>query len=237
MNSQDTVRSCGIVVLISGSGTNLQAIIDAIDADDIAGRITAVISNRPDAAGLERARRAGIPTEVLDHREFEDRATFDEAMAGLIDRYAPDLIVLAGFMRILTDTFVTRYTGRMLNIHPSLLPAYRGLNTHARALADGADEHGSSVHFVTPELDGGPVIIQAGVPLHPDDTPEQLAARVLEKEHIIYPMTVGWFCAGRLRLVDNAVVFDGQTLTQPLRLEGLPPHERPDGKDLASSDP
>lgn len=210
-----------MVVLISGGGTNLQAIIDATARGGIAGYVAAVISNRPGAYGLERARAAGIPAEALDHREYADRESFDRALAQRIDAYRPGVVVLAGFMRILSEDFVRRYQGRMLNIHPSLLPAYRGLHTHARALADGVAEHGASVHFVTPELDGGPVILQARVPVREGDTPETLAARVLEREHVIYPLALQWYCAGRLRLEGDNVVFDGRRLSEPLRLEEL----------------
>lgn len=210
-----------IVVLISGGGTNLQAIIDATARGEIHGYVAAVISNRPQAYGLERARAAGIPTEVLDHRDYPRREDFDRALAERIDAYRPEAVALAGFMRILGEALVTRYRGRMLNIHPSLLPAYRGLHTHARALADGATVHGASVHFVTPELDGGPVILQARVPVLEDDTPETLAARVLEREHVIYPLVLQWYCAGRLRLDGDGVIFDGRRLSAPLRLEEL----------------
>lgn len=214
-------RSARIVVLISGGGTNLQAIIDATRRGEIPGSIAAVISNRPDAYGLERASQAGIPTEIIDHRRFSDRESFDRVLMHHVDAHGPDLIVLAGFMRILTDSFVEHYGGRMLNIHPSLLPAYRGLNTHARALADGAVEHGVSVHFVTPDLDGGPIVLQARVPVIEGDSPETLAARVLEQEHIVYPLVVKWFCEGRLTLDDSVVNLDGQPLTRPLQLSDL----------------
>ncbi len=210
-----------IVVLVSGSGSNLQALIDAVAEGRIRGRIAAVLSNNPQAYGLERARRAGIPTEVVDHRDFPSRETFDRALAERIDRYRPDLVILAGFMRILTPEFVRHYQGRMLNIHPSLLPKYRGLDTHARALAAGEREHGVSVHFVTPELDGGPVIAQARVPVLPDDTPETLAARVLEREHRLYPLVTSWYTAGRLALDDDRVLFDGRPLDAPLQLDEI----------------
>lgn len=183
-----------IVVLISGSGSNLQSIIDA----DLPIEIRAVISNRADAYGLTRAEQAGIPTAVLDHKQFPDRESYDAALQELIDSYGPKLLVLAGFMRILSDGFVRHYEGRMMNIHPSLLPKYRGLNTHARAIEAGDREAGCSVHFVTPELDAGPVIAQARVPIHDDDTPETLAARVLEQEHRIYPEAIRLFAEGKL---------------------------------------
>ena len=210
-----------IVVLISGSGSNLQAIIDQLQNNESPGEIKAVISNSPGAYGLERAAKAGIPADVLDHKQYEDRVGFERALMALIDSYHPKLVVLAGFMRILTPEFVEHYAGRMLNIHPSLLPAYRGLNTHQRALKDEVREHGASIHFVTSELDGGPVIIQAKVPVLDGDKPQTLAARVLEKEHIIYPLVVRWFCEGRLQLEDSHVVFDGRRLARPLRLDEI----------------
>jgi phosphoribosylglycinamide formyltransferase-1 len=185
--------------------------------------IRAVISNVPDAYGLERARRAGIPTEVLDHRDHADRTHFDQALARRIDRYRPELVLLAGFMRILTPAFVQHYAGRMLNIHPSLLPRFQGLHTHRRALEAGETEHGASIHFVTEELDGGPVILQARVPVKPDDTPDTLAARVLEQEHRIYPLAVQWFAQGRLALEDNRALFDGKPLAAPLQLDEISP--------------
>jgi phosphoribosylglycinamide formyltransferase-1 len=216
-----TEQMPSIVVLISGSGSNLQAIIDATQDGRIQGRIAAVISNRADAYGLERARKAGIHTEVLDHRSYEDRESFDTALADLIEGFSPSLIILAGFMRILTEDFVRRFEGRMLNIHPSLLPKYRGLNTHQRAIDAGDTLHGASVHFVTPELDGGPAILQAEIPVLPGDSPESLAERVLEKEHIIYPLVAGWFVAGRLSLDRHSVVFDGEALEEPLTLDEI----------------
>jgi phosphoribosylglycinamide formyltransferase-1 len=187
-------ESLSVVVLISGSGSNLQAIIDA----ELPITIRAVISNRADAYGLTRAEQAGIPTAVLDHRGFPDRESYDAALRELIDSYRPGLLVLAGFMRILSDGFVRHYEGRMINIHPSLLPKYRGLDTHARAIAAGDAEAGCSVHFVTPELDSGPIIIQARVTIRDGDTPETLAARVLEQEHRIYPEAIRKFAEGEL---------------------------------------
>jgi len=212
-----------IVVLISGRGSNLQAIIDAVQDGSVEGHIAAVISNRPDAFGLQRAAEAGIPTRTLDHSLYPDREQFDAALMSIIDEYQPNLLVLAGFMRILTEDFVRHYQGRMLNIHPSLLPKYRGLNTHARAIDAGDTEHGVSVHFVTPELDGGPVILQAKVPLQADETPESLAKHVLEKEHIIYPLVIGWYTAGRLKLEDPLVLFDGRAIESPLLLDDIEP--------------
>ena len=205
-----------MVVLISGSGSNLQALIDAKGGGF---EIRAVISNVPDAFGLKRAEAAGIQARVLDHHGYPSRAAYDADLADLIDNFAPGLVVLAGFMRILTPGFVNHYRGRMLNIHPSLLPKFRGLHTHARALEAGEQVHGASVHFVTPELDGGPVVLQAEVQVLTDDDPDRLAARVLTREHHIYPRVVGWFAAGRLRLDDQGrPVLDGQSLSQPIRL-------------------
>ncbi|NVK42875.1 MAG: phosphoribosylglycinamide formyltransferase [Oceanospirillaceae bacterium] len=201
-----------IVVLISGSGSNLQALIDATASGRIDGRIVSVISNRPDAFGLERARRAGIKAESLDHKTFASRETFDAALQSLIDSHEPDLVVLAGFMRILTPEFVSHYLGRMFNIHPSLLPRYKGLQTHQRALDAGDAEHGCTVHFVTPELDGGPLIVQAVVPVQAGDDANSLQQRVHEREHEIYPLAVEWFCADRLRLLPQGVEFDGHPL-------------------------
>ncbi len=211
-----------VVVLISGGGTNLQALIDAA-GKSLPVEIRAVISNEPDAFGLERARRAGIPAEVLNHRDFADREAFDRALMQLIDRYRPKLVALAGFMRILTPAFVHHYEGRLLNIHPSLLPRFQGLHTHRRAIEAGEREHGASIHFVTEELDGGPVVLQARVPVLPEDTPEKLAARVLEKEHRIYPLAVKWFAEGRLELRDGKAWFDGRPLERPLRLDEVEP--------------
>jgi phosphoribosylglycinamide formyltransferase 1 len=186
-----------IVVLISGSGSNLQTIIDAT-ANDLPVEIRAVISNRPDAYGLTRAKEAGITTAVLENGEFVDRESYDTALRELIDSYAPELVVLAGFMRILSDGFVRHYEGRMMNIHPSLLPKYRGLHTHARAIEAGDQVAGCTVHYVTPELDAGPIILQARVPVLDGDTPDTLAARVLEQEHKIYPEAIRLFAEQRL---------------------------------------
>jgi phosphoribosylglycinamide formyltransferase-1 len=203
------------VVLISGNGSNLQAIIDAVEQDSLPIELRAVISNDVDAYGLQRATQAGIPTHALSHKQFADRETFDQALQHLIDRYQPQLLVLAGFMRILSEPFVRHYEGRMINIHPSLLPKYRGLNTHQRALQAREQRHGATVHFVTHELDGGPAIIQATVPVLDNDSKESLAARVLEQEHQIFPLAIRWFAQGRLRLSGNKAVLDGQTLQQP----------------------
>ena len=191
-----------IVILISGRGSNMLAILEAMPAFNVA----AVISNEPLAAGLEVARRRGVATRIVDHRAHADRAAFDAALAREIDSFSPKLIVLAGFMRILTDAFVIRYGGKLVNIHPSLLPAFPGLNTHRRALEAGVRIHGCTVHFVTPELDGGPIIAQAAVPVAPDDTEETLAARVLAQEHRIYPQVVRWICDGRVGRAPGGLV-------------------------------
>ncbi len=219
----------GLVVLISGNGSNLQAIIDAIAAGEIPAQIRAVISNNPDAYGLERARRAGIPVEVVDHRDFPDRESYDRALQAVIDRYRPDLVVLAGFMRILTPAFVEHYAGRMLNIHPSLLPRYQGLDTHRRVLEAGDSVHGVSVHFVTPELDSGPVVLQAEVPVEPGDTEDDLARKVHAEEHVIYPRVIRWFAEGRLKLDGDRVLLDGQPMSDRQRRIRLEPSAaRPD---------
>ena len=192
------------VILISGRGSNMEALLAA----DLPGQCVAVISNRPDAAGLSFAQQKGIATAVVDHRSHVDRAAFDVALAEEIERHAPDLVLLAGFMRVLGDDFVRRFAGRMLNIHPSLLPAFPGLHTHREALAAGVRIHGCTVHFVTPVLDNGPIVIQAAVPVVAGDDEATLAARVLAQEHIIYPQAVAWFLQGRLRLVEGKVVSD-----------------------------
>ena len=206
------MADCNVVVLISGSGSNLQALIDSIANDGNPARIAAVISNRADAYGLERARQAGIATRVLDHKQFDGREAFDAALVEAIDSFDPQLVVLAGFMRILTPGFVNHYTGRLLNIHPSLLPKYKGLHTHQRALEAGDSEHGCSVHFVTEELDGGPLVVQAVVPVESGDTPESLAQRVHSQEHHIYPLAMRWFAEGRLRLGASGAQLDGKDL-------------------------
>ena len=210
-----TVKS--IVILISGRGSNMQALLEA----KLPCRVAAVISNRADAPGLEIARRHGIAAQVVAHRDYPERDSFDAALAAAIDSCQPDLIVLAGFMRILTPHFVERYRGRLINIHPSLLPAYGGLGTHRRALQDGVKIHGCTVHFVTSDLDHGPIIIQAAVPVLKDDTPATLSARVLREEHRIYPQAVRWFCADRLsldaagRVLLNRIEQPGAALISP----------------------
>lgn len=206
-----------IVVLISGGGSNLQAIIDAIHNQQLNAEIKAVISNNPDAFGLQRARATHIETRVIDHRDYSDRHAFDMALQTAIDTFQPALVVLAGFMRIFTDEFVEHYRGRMLNIHPSLLPKFQGLHTHQRAIEAKETEHGATVHFVTPELDGGPAILQARVPVLTGDTTDLLAQRVLHFEHQIYPQVISWFAAGRLSMQDGRAVFDGQSLKEPLQ--------------------
>lgn len=203
-----------VVILISGSGSNLQAIIDATKSGYCPVNIAAVISNRPDVKGLERARQANIPGLVIDHTRFAGREAFEQTLRKQIDTYHPDLIVLAGFMRILTHDFVEHYLGRLINIHPALLPDFPGLNTHERALESAVKEHGASVHFVTTEVDGGPVILQASVPVEAKDTAKQLAARVLQQEHLIYPLAIKWFAEKRLKFDNNQVTLDGKTLPE-----------------------
>lgn len=192
-----------VVVLISGRGSNLQAILDA------GIPVSAVISNRPGAGGLAIAERRGVATTVVEHRRFATREAFDAALAEQIDRHAPRLVALAGFMRVLTPGFVARYAGRLVNIHPSLLPAFPGLDTHARALAAGAKRHGCTVHFVTAELDHGPIIARASVPVLPDDTAQTLAGRVLAQEHLIYPRALRWFLDGLLVVEEGTVRVKG----------------------------
>lgn len=206
-----------IVVLISGRGSNMQALLEA----KLPCRVAAVISNRANAEGLNIAKSHGIPTAIVEHRDYADRDSFDAALAGAVDAFQPDYVVLAGFMRILTPGFVARYRGRLTNIHPSLLPAYSGLNTHARALHDGVKIHGCTVHFVSSDLDHGPIIIQAAVPVLRDDTEQTLAARVLHEEHRIYPQAIRWLCTDQIELSSNgAVIFrrrkqPGSTLFSP----------------------
>ena len=209
-----------IAVLISGEGTNLQALIDAVAAGTLAAEIALVVSNRAAARGLERARAAGIPTEYLPAERGTERAVYDRALRGLLDRYAPDLVVLAGFMRILTPEFVARFLGRLLNLHPSLLPKYPGLDTHRLVLENADSLHGATVHFVTAELDAGPAVIQYRIAVRPGERIESLAARVHAGEHVILPRAVEWFVTGRLRLVGDAVMLDGKRLQQPVIVEG-----------------
>lgn len=194
-----------LVILISGRGSNMRALVEA----DLPARTAAVIANRPDAAGLAYARDRGIPTAIVDHKRFGAREQFDAALAAAIDVHAPDLVALAGFMRVLTEGFVARYADRLLNIHPSLLPAFPGLETHARAVATGVKVHGATVHFVTSSLDHGPIVIQAAVPVLADDEADRLAARVLAQEHRIYPQAVRWFLEGALERDDGRVRVKG----------------------------
>lgn len=201
-----------IVVLISGSGSNLQALLDSCAAGFIPGKITGVISNKATAFGLKRAEAAGISTAVLSHKGFDSREDYDQALIAAIEQFAPDLIVLAGFMRILTPEFVQHFSGKLLNIHPSLLPKYQGLATHQRAIAAGDTVHGCSVHFVTEQLDGGPVVLQAKVPIFPGDDVDAVAERVHAQEHQIYPLVVRWFCQDRLQQRANEAWLDGQVL-------------------------
>lgn len=206
-----------VVILISGRGSNMQALLEA----KLPCRIVAVISNRADASGLDFAKAHGIATAVVSHREHADREAFDMALAQVIDSYQADLVVLAGFMRILTTPFVERYRGKLINIHPSLLPSYAGINTHERALQDGVKIHGCTVHFVTPTLDGGPIIIQAAVAVLQNDTPESLSARVLHEEHRIYPQALRWLCREQVwlnaegRVAGNRLEQPGPALVSP----------------------
>ncbi|MGS0690478.1 phosphoribosylglycinamide formyltransferase [Shewanella sp. 30m-9] len=204
-------QSCRVLVLVSGNGSNLQAIIDGCD-DNLQADVIGVISNKPDAYGLVRAHQNEIDTSCVIAHTGETRQEYDARLLNAIEKYQPDLIVLAGFMRILSDEFVQRFEGKMVNIHPSLLPKYTGLHTHQRAIDAKDSEHGASVHFVTPELDAGPVILQAKVPIYEDDTADTLAERVHEQEHAIYPLVVKWFSQNRLAMVDGSAQLDGQTL-------------------------
>ncbi|MCP5247906.1 MAG: phosphoribosylglycinamide formyltransferase [Candidatus Accumulibacter sp.] len=197
-----------VVILISGRGSNMASLLATVEAGDLPARIVGVLANRADAAGLASARASGVPTGVVDHRQYASRDAFDTAMAAAIDGFAPDLVVLAGFMRILGEAFVRHYQGRLINIHPSLLPAFPGLHTHRRALAEGVRVHGCTVHFVTADLDHGPIIVQAAVPVVDGDDEATLAARVLAQEHRVYPLAVRWFAESRLRLGDGRVLLD-----------------------------
>jgi phosphoribosylglycinamide formyltransferase-1 len=204
-----------IVVLLSGSGTTLQSMIDA----KLPAKIAAVISNKKNAFGLERAKEANIPTQILEHEHFESREKFDASLQQLIDQYNPDLVVLAGYMRILSDQFVSHYAGRLINIHPSLLPKYKGMHTHQRVMDDGEPLHGSSVHFVNSELDGGPVLLQARLPILPNDSLESLELRIKTKEHLIYPTAISWFAEGRIKLIDNEIYMDDQKMNGPVVMD------------------
>ena len=215
-------KQFSLVVLISGSGSNLQAIMDQIDAGNINASISAVISNRPDAYGLERAEKAGIPNLILDHTQFLDRESFDQSLAQIIQSYNPDLIILAGFMRILSDDFVQQFQNILINIHPSLLPKYKGLHTHKRALEDHqlgkTHTHGATVHFVIPELDSGFSIIHGEVPILETDTEETLAQRVHKVEHIIYPNAVAMIADGRLRIESGKLFYNDKVLSKPIKI-------------------
>ncbi len=204
-----------IVVLLSGSGTTLQSMIDA----DLSADICAVISNKADAMGLERAQKAGIPNHVLDHTAFPSREAFDLELKKLIDQQEADLIVLAGFMRILSDDFVNHYYGKLINIHPSLLPKYKGMHTHQRVMDDGEPLHGTSVHFVNTELDGGPVVLQARVPVLPSDDVKKLELRIKSKEHLIYPTAISWFAGGRIELKGDEVYMDQKKMSGPVVID------------------
>jgi phosphoribosylglycinamide formyltransferase-1 len=203
---------CRVVVLISGNGSNLQALLDGANSGSSGYQLVAAISNKADVFGLERAKRAGIDRAVIDHRQYPSREAFDQVLADTIQGYNPDLVILAGFMRILSAGFVQRFRGKLINIHPSLLPKYPGLNTHQRALDAGDTEAGCSVHYVTEELDGGPTILQTQVPIEADDDAATLAARVLVAEHSIYPLATNWFSQGRTTLDDGGVLLDGVLL-------------------------
>ena len=208
--------ACRTVILISGSGTNLQSFIDKVHAGDLDLELCLVFSNRPDAFGLERAKKAGIPTACIEHGDFADRESFDRAVASVLDQYAPELIVLAGFMRILSPWFVQRYEGKVLNIHPALLPKYPGLNTHQRALDAGDEWHGSTVHFVTEELDGGPRILAGRLRVDPTETADELQHRVQAIEHQIYPEAAGLVGSGRVRFEEGQALVDDVVVNSPI---------------------
>ena len=208
--------ACRTVILISGSGTNLQSFIDKVESGELDLELCLVFSNRPDAFGLERAKKAGIPTACIEHSDFDDRESFDRAVAAVIDEYEPELIVLAGFMRILSAWFVQHYEGKVLNIHPALLPKYPGLNTHQRALDAGDEWHGSTVHFVTEELDGGPRILAGRLRVDPGETADELQQRVQAVEHQIYPEAAALVGSGRVHYEDGSAVIDGKTAAEPI---------------------
>jgi len=212
-----------IVILISGRGSNMEAILQAAADPSYPGQVVAVLANRPDAKGLETAKAAGIATAALDHKAYPSREAFDAALAEAIDAHAPDLVILAGFMRILSEGFVRHYEGRLINIHPSLLPSFPGLHTHQRAIEEGCRIHGCTVHFVTPALDHGPAIVQAAVPVLEGDDEATLAARVLVQEHQVYPAAVAWFCQGRLRLEGSRVLLQDNPAAADAALLSPPP--------------
>jgi len=205
-------KPLAIVVLVSGSGSNLQSIIDSIADKTLNADIRAVISNKADAYAIERARKANIPIEIIEHDQHDSRESFDAELTQCIKKYQPQLIVLAGFMRILSDDFVNHFYGKMINIHPSLLPRYQGLHTHQRVLDAGDDSHGLSIHYVSAELDSGPVILQKSIPVLEHDTEESLAQRVLEQEHIAYPQVIQWFAEGRLQLAGSQVIMNDKPI-------------------------
>ncbi len=207
-----TSHQARLAILISGRGSNMQALIDACASGELDAEIAVVVSNNPDAAGLMRAREADIPTCTVNHRDYGGREEFDSALVSTLNEYRPDLVLLAGFMRILTPVFITPFAGRLFNIHPSLLPKYPGLHTHQRALDAGDSEAGVTVHFVTPELDGGPPVIQARVAVLPGDSADSLAQRVLELEHVIYPIAARWHLQRRLELTDQGAFLDGERI-------------------------
>ena len=221
-------------ILISGSGTNLQAFIDQAAANSIRLDICVVFSNNPAAYGLERAEKAGISTACVDHRDFEDRESFDRAAAGALDKFEPELIVLAGFMRILSPWFVRHYEGRILNIHPALLPLYPGLNTHQRAIDAGDAQHGTTVHFVTEELDGGPRIMQGRLDIRPSESAEELASRIQAVEHRIYPRATQLVADGEIVFRDGQAIRDGQRLAEPLLIDFPDPVQSPGHPDATS---
>jgi phosphoribosylglycinamide formyltransferase 1 len=212
-----------IVILISGRGSNMRTLIERSRADDAAYTVVSVLSDRLDAGGLEIARQLGVEARALQRPAGSERAAYDQLLATAITKYSPSLIVLAGFMRILSASFVERFAGRILNIHPSLLPKYAGLHTHRRVLEAREAEHGVTVHFVTEQLDGGPPVLQARVPIVPGDTETTLSQRVLIQEHIIYPLAVNWFCQGRLRCEAGKAMLDGRPLTEPVQIADLQP--------------
>ncbi len=207
-----------LAVLISGSGSNLQALIDHIESGNLNAEIAVVISNKADAYGLQRAQKHNIQREVIPASRIESRQNYDQRLATIIDQYDTDVILLAGFMRILSDEFVNRYLGRMLNIHPSLLPKHKGLNTHQRALEAGDKQHGASVHFVTPTLDDGPIIMQAAIDIQPEDTNDSLAGRILKEEHKLYAEALKLYLDERIKFSNGNVLFDNKSLTTPLIL-------------------
>lgn len=219
MTAEACDRRCRAAILISGSGTNLQSFIDRQRDGRLDLDLAIVISNRPDAFGLSRATDADIETRCIDHREYPDRERFDRAIASALDEFAPDLILLAGFMRILSGWFVRRYEGRILNIHPALLPKYPGLDTHARVLAAGDSHHGSTVHFVTDELDGGPRILAGRLKVHPSETAAHLQARVQSVEHRVYPQAAQWFADGKIVYRNGVACMDGEVLAEPVVID------------------